>query len=68
MTKQNYFETLNASLASEGIVEAWDMTFPPIQYGETRSWTWDNGTKHGHQCFVYRDERGMYERVVHYNR
>jgi hypothetical protein len=31
-------------------------------------WTWDDGSKHGHLVSVYRDERGMYERPVHYKR
>lgn len=68
MTKQNYFPTLNAALESEGLLDAWNFTDAPIAYGETRTWTWDNGTRYGHQCSVYRDERGMYERPVHYNR
>lgn len=66
--KQNFFPTLNAALESEGLVESWEIHFTPIQYGETRSWTWEDGSKHGHLVSVYRDERGMYERPVHYKR
>ena len=66
--KQNWFPTLNDALNSEGLIEAWDTRFPPIQYGGTHRWTWDDGTKHGHLISIYRDERGMYERPVHYAR
>lgn len=68
MIKQNWFPTLNAALESEGLLEAWDMTFAPIQYGENRSWTWQDGTKYGHYIGVYRDCQGRYERPVHYQR
>lgn len=64
----NFFPTLNAALASEGIVHMWEMHFTPIGYGETKSWTYDDGTKYGHYVSVYRDERGWYERPVHYSR
>lgn len=67
-TKQNYFPTLNAALEAEGLLEAWGCTNPPISYGDTRSWTWDNGSRYGHYISIYRDERGMYERPVHYPR
>lgn len=66
--KQNYFPTLNAALESEGLLESWNCLSQPIGYGETRSWTWDNGTRHGHWVSVYRNEQGAYERPVHYNR
>lgn len=66
--KQNYFPTLNAALESEDLLESWEFTSPAIKYGQTRSWSWDNGTRRGHWVSVYRDERGMYERPVHYNR
>lgn len=65
--KQNWFPTLNAALESENLVEAWDLSFAPIQYGQTFSWRWDDGTKYGHQISVYRNEKGMYERPVHYS-
>jgi hypothetical protein len=66
--KQNYFPTLNEALNSEDLVDSWDISFSPIGYNETKSWTYDNGTKHGHFVSIYRDERGFYERPVHYNR
>ena len=64
----NYFPTLNAALAAEQLVDAWPCTAPPIAYGETRGWTWDDGSKHGHYVSIYRDERGFYERPIHYAR
>ena len=66
--KQNFFNTLNDALGSEDLVSAWDINFQPIAYGETFSWTYDNGTKHGHYVTIYRDNNGRYERPVHYNR
>lgn len=66
--KQNFFETLNAALDAEGLVDSWNPTNAPIQYGETRQWSWDDGTRHGRWVSVYRDEQGRYERPVHYSR
>lgn len=66
--KQNRFNTLNEALASEGLVETFELHYQPIGYGETRSWTFDNGTKYGHYVSIHRFEDGMYERPVHYNR
>ena len=68
MIKQNWFSTLNDALDAEGLVEAWDMSFSPIAYGETRTWTWQDGSKYARLVSVYRDERGMYERPVNYAR
>lgn len=68
MDKQNWFMTLNDALASEGLVESWDIAYPPIVYGETRMWTWQDGSKYGRFVSVYRDEHGLYERPVHYAR
>lgn len=66
--KQNWFETLYRALESENLLEAWDMMSPGISYGETRSWTWDDGSKYGHYITIYRDSNGRYERPVHYKR
>lgn len=68
MDRVNWFETLNDALDSEGLVDSWNPTNPPIQYGETRQWGWDNGTRWGHWVSIYRNERGQYERPVHYRR
>ena len=41
----------------------------PIGYGQTRSFTWYDGKSHyGRYVSIYRDERGYYERPVHYAR
>ena len=67
-SKQNWFPTLNAALEAEGLLESWNMVWSPIRREETRSWTWEDGTRYGHFVSVYRDERGMYERPIHYSR
>lgn len=64
----NYFDTLNAALESEGLLDAWDCSAPPIAYGETRAWTYQDGTRYGRFISIYRDENGRYERPVHYAR
>lgn len=66
--KQNWFDTLNQALESEGLIEAWDIHSPGIAYGETFSWTWSDGTRYGHYISIYRDSDGRYERSVHYKR
>jgi hypothetical protein len=68
VTRSNYFQTLNDALAAEGLLEAWECTWPAIARGETRSFTWDDGTRHGRYVSVYRAEDGRYERPVHYAR
>lgn len=65
---RNYFPTLNAALSAEGLLASWECSSSPIGYGQTRSWTWADGSKHGHHISIYRDERGFYERPVHYAR
>ena len=67
-TRQNWFSTLNEALASENLLEAWDVSFPPIHYGKSFSWTWEDGSRYGHFISIYRDDRGFYERPVHYDR
>lgn len=68
MVNQNWFPTLNDALESEGLLEAWDCIWPAIAYGETRSWTYDDGSRYGHYVSIYRDSQGRYERPVHYKR
>lgn len=63
---QNYFATLSEALESEGLSHAWDMR--PLAYNQTLSCTYDDGTKYGHYISIYRDERGLYERPIHYKR
>lgn len=64
----NWFPTLNAALESEGLLETWDCCWSKIRKGETRSYTYQDGTRYGHYVTIYRDERGLYERPVHYAR
>ena len=68
MEKRNWFETLNAALESEGLVDTWRIEFPPIQYGQTFGYTFDDGSRYGRHISIYRDEAGRYERPVHYKR
>ena len=58
--KQNWFETLNAALESEGLVD----TFPDFQnisYGQTIQYAID-----GLFVTIYRETDGRYERPIHY--
>ena len=68
MANQNFFSTLNDALNAEGLLESWEFTQPPIAYGETRSYTWQDGSRHGHYVTIYRSSEGRYERPVHYQR
>ena len=63
---QNRFDTLSEALEAEDISHMWDGR--PIAYGQTASLTYADGTKYGHYVYVYRDERGLYERPIHYKR
>lgn len=60
MSKPNFFNSLNESLESEGLVEKWPLG-SNIGYGETVRHIVDDTL-----ISVYRDERGMYERPIHY--
>ena len=60
VVKGNWFNTLNESLDSEGLVDLWPLGLN-LGYNETASCAVD-----GTFMTVYRDSRGMYERVVHY--
>ena len=64
--KKNWFETLNQALESENLLDAWDCSYSPIQYGETRTWTWQDGSKYGRRVSITRENDGRYERPVHY--
>ena len=61
MSKQNWFNTLNEALESEGLLEAWEVWFGPIYYNQTFSWKYDDGSRNGRFISIYRDNRGMYE-------
>jgi hypothetical protein len=59
--KQNWFETLNESLESEGLVEEWPLGYC-LSYGEHGVVTTEGGV----HISVYRETDGRYERPVHY--
>jgi len=61
---QNWFPTLNEALEAEDLVELWPLG-ENINYGETSRQFVPDG-KYLRMISVYRDERGMYERPVHY--
>ena len=61
VVKQNWFETLNQSLESEGLVDLWPLGLN-ISYGQNVRFTTDCGRL----ISVYRETNGRYERVVHY--
>lgn len=65
--KQNWFNTLNEALESEGLVDLWPIGVN-VGYGENISITVDNGSKYGKKITVFRETNGMYERPIHYNR
>ena len=67
ISKQNWFDTLNAALESEGLVDMWEFGLN-INYGQTVSMTAEDGTKYGHYITIYRSDTGSYERPVHYKR
>ena len=60
--------TLADALCSEDLFETWQLWFAPIAYGETRTYTHDNGSKHGRYISITRFEDGTYERPVTYLR
>lgn len=66
--KQNWFETLNEALESEGLLDTWETHFPPIAYNSNCSYTFQDGSKYGKFISIYRDNSGKYERPVHYKR
>ena len=62
--KKNYFNTLNEALQAEGLIEYWPLG-SNIQYSETVQHVVSTPT--GSKLIsVYRDERGLYERPIHY--
>ena len=60
MAQQNFYPTLNDALAAEGLIAHWPLGLN-IQYDRT-----ERVCRSGKCIIVYRDERGMYERPVHY--
>jgi hypothetical protein len=66
--KKNRFMTLADALCSENLFETWQLHFPGIAYGQTFSYTYDDGSKYGRYVSITRFEDGTYERPVHYSR
>lgn len=66
--KRNWFNTLNDALNSEDLLDAWEIQFSPIQYGQTFSWTFQDGSRYGRYISIYRNTEGKYERPIHYIR
>ena len=65
--KQNWFETLNAALDAENLVES----FPfgsSISYGQNFSYNYiDPETNKERHVSIFRNTDGRYERPIHYN-
>ena len=64
MVKQNWFETLNAALESENLVDFWELGVN-ISYGQTVRIHSNDGKKI-RMISVTRANNGLYERPVHY--
>lgn len=60
MTKQAFFNTLNEALDSESLIEYWPLGLN-IGYNETAT-----TVSNGKYISVYRCDRGLYERPIHY--
>ena len=61
MVKQNWFETLNAALDSERLIDLWPFGLN-VSYGENVHFTTDCGV----HVSIYRETDGRYERPIHY--
>jgi hypothetical protein len=58
---QNYFDTLNAALDSESLIDSWPI-YVSVPYGATIGFA-----SAGRWISIYRDGvTGLYERPVHY--
>lgn len=62
--RKNWFNTLNEALDSEGLTKYWPIGIN-IQYDETKKILIKEG-KDQECVIVYRDNKGMYERPIHY--
>ena len=68
----NWFNTLNEALESEGLVDLWQLG-SNVNYEQTVQHIVETGELKGKRqvpvmkmISVYRNEKGMYERPVHY--
>ena len=64
MPKQNWFQTLNASLESENLVNLWPLG-SNINYNQTVQHIVEDGDFY-RLISVYRNENGLYERAITY--
>jgi hypothetical protein len=62
ITKQNWFNTLNAALNSECLIDLWPQGVN-VSYNETLRINHDSGLL----ISITRNNDGMYERPVHYS-
>lgn len=63
----NYFSTLYEALESEKLLDKWHIT-KAIGYGETITHVHINDDRKANTYIsIYRDERGYYERPIHYD-
>ena len=58
---KNWFNTLNESLESEGLLDIAPTLFGGFQYDSTKTFN-----SNGVHVSVYRSEIGLYERPIHY--
>mgnify|MGYP003129029524 FL=1 len=65
---QIYFPTLAQALESENLEDSWLIYYEGIDYGETRRYIYEDGSKRGRLVSIYRDDSGRYERPIHYTR
>ena len=63
---QNWFNTLSEALDAEGLLDTWDCYWEPMGYESNRRYTAEIDGRY-HHVSLYRNERGMYERPVHYD-
>ena len=66
--KKDRFKTLNDALASENLEHTWELHYKSLSYGETFSYTYDDGSKYGLYVSVHRFDDGCYERPISYRR
>ena len=66
----NWFTSLHEALISENLLEVMGdhLITGGINYGQTHSFTVDDGSKYGYFISIYRNEHGIYERPIHYPR
>lgn len=64
---KNWFNTLNEALDAENLLDTWQSHFPAMNYDCNFHYFHDDGSKYGRRISIYRNEKGMYERPIHYS-